>query len=336
MMKKNVKSNPLIKIDIHQAVIFVLILFIIVTMGVSTPYFFSLGNLKALLNSFVLEAIMALGMTLVIISGGIDLSISAILPLSSILFAILMKNNVYFLIAACTVLVISAFIGLTNNFLRRIFNIHAFIVTLATMLFLKGLNLAITDGRVISKFPDSFSKIVGFEITGIPLPVIVFFVLAVFYGYFLANNKFFLKIYFVGGNINAARLSGINTEQVLAFVYMQSALLAGLAGLLATTIYNSASANFGQGAELRVIAAVAIGGTSLTSGGIGRISGTLLGTLFLALTYNAFIMSGVSTYYQDVVTGAMLVLAIVFSEQAKNIRTLIMNKVAKKIFDQQQ
>lgn len=318
---KNKKTGFFAHIDMHQFVISILIVIIVIGMGIFSPYFFTLGNLEALLNSFVLEAIMALGMTLVIISGGIDLSISGILPFSAIIFALLIKNDLHFILAGGIVLVISAGIGLLNNFLRKTFNIHSFIVTLATMLFFKGLNLALTDGKVLSKFPENFSKFLGYEVIGIALPVFIFLVLAGIYLIYLKHNKFFLKIYFVGGNYNAALFSGINTEKVLAFVYMQSALLAGLAGLLATNIYNSASSTFGQGAELRVITAVAIGGTSLTRGGVGNIGGTLLGTLFLALTYNVFLMSGISTYYQDVVTGAMLILAIAISEQAKKIDT---------------
>lgn len=330
-MQKEPRKPISIQLDIHQIVIGTLIVVIVAVMGRVTPYFFSLGNLEALLNSFVLEAIMALGMTLVIISGGIDLSISGVLPLSAIGFALLLKNNLPIAVAAGIVLLLAGLIGLTNNTLRRVLNIHPFIITTATMLLLKGLSLALTDGKVISKLPESFMKFVGLEPLGIPFPILVFMGLAVFYFVFLKHNKTFVRVYFVGGNIHAARLSGINTERVLAFVYAQSALLAGLAGILAVSIYNSASSNFGQGAELRVITAVAIGGTSLTRGGIGKISGTLLGSLFLALTYNAFIMSGISTYYQDVITGAMLILAIVFSEQAKKLRSSVLERVAQKI-----
>ena len=334
-MTKEQTTSRFKNLDIHQVVISILILIIALIMGKVSPYFFSLGNLEALLNSFVLEAIMALGMTLVIISGGIDLSISGVLPLSAICFALLMKNNIHFAVAAAIVLILASLIGILNNTLRRILNIHPFIITTATMLLLKGLNLALTDGKVISRFPENFTKFVGFELLGIPLPIVIFIVLAVFYYFFLKDNKYFNRVYFVGGNINAARLSGINTEAVLTFVYTQSALLAGIAGILAVTIYNSASPTFAQGAELRVITAVAIGGTSLTRGGIGKISGTLLGSLFLALTYNIFIMSGMSTYYQDVITGTMLIAAIVFSEQAKVIRTSLLERVAKKVLNRE-
>lgn len=316
--------------DIHKTVIGFLIIVIIILAASMISNFFSIGNLKALVNSFVLETIMALGMTLVIISGGIDLSIAGILPFSAIIFAMLMKANVHYAIAAGIVLVIATAIGFINNALRKILNIHPFIITMATMLLLKGASLALTDGRVISKFPEKFSVFLGLEIFGFPFPVVVFIILAVLYYLLLNHNRHFNRVFFVGGNFQAAKLSGINTERVLAFVYMQSAFLAGLVGLLTVTTYNSASSNFGQGAELRVITAVAIGGTSLTRGGIGSISGTLLGSLFLALTYNIFIMSGFSTYYQDVMTGAMLIFAIVLSEQAKVFRDLIREQISRK------
>jgi ribose/xylose/arabinose/galactoside ABC-type transport system permease subunit len=325
------KKINLKNIDLHRSVITLLILVMVLIAASVVRNFFSLGNLKALVNSFVLEAIMTLGMTLVIISGGIDLSIAGILPFSAIIFAKFMQADVHYIFAGVLTLFFASLIGYINNLLRRILNIHPFIITTATLLLLKGVNLALTDGRVISKFPENFEKLVGLEFFGIPFPVVIFILLAVLYFILLNHNRYFVRVFFVGGNLQAAKLSGIDVEKVLSFVYTQSGFLAGLAGILAVTIYNSASSNFGQGAELRVITAVALGGTSLTQGGIGSISGTLLGTLFLALTYNIFIMSGFSTYYQDVMTGTMLVIAIAFSEQAKVLRKFFEEKFAKKI-----
>ena len=194
------------------------------------------------------------------------------------------------------------------------------VVTLSTSLILKSINLVLTGGTVIAKFPASFKKIGMFKPLGITLSCWIYIILAVLFLYFSKNNKRFIQVFFVGGNAEAAKLSGMNTEAVYRFVYVMSAFLAGLAGILSTTVYNSASFSLGQGVELRVITAVAIGGTSMTQGGIGSIAGTMLGTLFLAIVYNAFVMSGMSTYYENVVTGGMLIVAILLSEGIRKVK----------------
>ncbi len=310
-----------LSLDFHQLTIGILIILLGLLMSILIPNFFTPYNIRAMINNFILEAIMALGMTMVIISGGIDLSVSGVLPFSALMFAILMKQNVPIAVAALIVLILGGVIGLINSSLIQWLKIAPFIVTMATMLTLKGLNLAISGGNVISKFPTKFNTLVRFEFLTLPLPIWIFIILAILYWYFSRNHELFLKIYLVGNNSASASYSGISTANVLNFVYVQSSILAALAGILATTMYNSASFSFAQGAESRVITAVALGGTSLTKGGVGKISGTLLGCLFLSIVYNGFIMSGISTYYQDVVTGGMLVLAILFSEQAKAFRT---------------
>lgn len=306
--------------NIHHLVLVCMILILVLAMSFISPYFLTMGNIDIMINNFIMEAIMALGMTLVIISGGTDLSISGILPLTSIVLANLILRGGNIPISICIAICVAILIGYINSFLIRFLKIHPFIITMSTMLILKGLNLAVTDGKVISDFPEAFSRIGSFRPFGVSLSVITFIVLAIVWYILAKNNKKFLQVYFVGGNVESAKLSGINTDKVLRFVYMQSALLAGIAGVLSTFVYNSSSCNFGQGVELRVITAVAIGGTSLTKGGVGSIGGTLLGSLFMALIYNSFVMSGISTYYQDVVTGIMLIVAVLFSEAIEKKR----------------
>lgn len=308
------------KLNVHYTVLIVFILIITVTMSFQSRYFLTLANVDVLVNNFIMEAIMALGMTMVIISGGSDISVSGVLPFTAIIFAKLMLWNVPIAAAIVLALLAAGAIGLLNNELRRVLNIHPMIVTMAMQLTLKGLNLAITGGSVISGFSDEFQKIGAFRPLGLSLSIWVYILLALLFFFFAKNNKTFLYVYFVGGNKEASALSGMNTEAVLRNVYVINALLAGLAGILSTTVYNSASYSFGQNAEMRVITAVAIGGTSLTHGGSGSIGGTLLGTLFMALIYNSFVMSGISTYYQDVFTGVMLIVAVLLSEGAQLLK----------------
>lgn len=321
---KNTKSAPksglFARINMHYVVLVSMILIITVVMSFQSRYFLTLGNLDVLVNNFIMEAIMALGMTMIIISGGSDISVSGVLPFTAILFAKLMLAGVPIPLAMLIAWIVSGLIGLLNNELRRMLNIHPMIVTMAMQLTLKGLDLAITGGSVISGFPEAFQKIGAFKPLGISLPIWIYIVLAALFFAFSKNNKTFLQVFFIGGNKEASALSGMDTEAVLRLVYMVNALLAGLAGILSTTVYNSASYSFGQNSELRVITAVAIGGTSLTHGGSGSIGGTMLGTLFMALLYNVFVMSGISTYYQDVFTGVMLIGAVLLSEGARMLK----------------
>jgi ribose transport system permease protein len=193
--------------------------------------------------------------------------------------------------------------------------VHPFIATLATMLSLKGVNLVITRGAPIAGFPDGFSFLGRGRVLGLPFALVLFVVLAAAIGYVLSNNRYGQQVYLIGGNLRAARLSGVRVERVLLVAYTMCSLLAGLAGVLAASQYVSASTGFGQSSELRVITAVAIGGASL-NGGTGSIGGSVLGVLFLAIVYNAFAMSGVSTYYQDVVSGVMVLSAVLLAQVA--------------------
>ena len=312
-------KKRLSKIDIQIFVLIGIIVTLYIAMSLNVRHFNTLANLRIMISNFVLEGIMALGMTLVIISGGIDLSIAGIMPFSAIIYAFLLIRGVPGIPAGLLVIVVAGFLGFINNYLRKLLNVHSFVVTMAMMLTLRGVNLVITGGKVVSSLPQSFIDFSRSTPFGLKPPLWIFIIFALFYVVMMSKNRYFRKVYFVGGNPLAAQLSGINTESFLRFVYIQSAVLAGIAGILACMTFNSANASFGINIEVRVISAVAIGGTSMVRGGIGTIGGTLLGILFVAIIFGAFIMSGISTYYQDVVTGSLLIFAAVFSERLKAI-----------------
>lgn len=315
------------KVDPQIWVVVSLTVLIFVGMSLVIPYYASFYNIKTMINNYALEGIMALGMTLVIISGGIDLSVAGVMPFCAILFAFMMKGGIVWPLAMVLVLLISASIGFLNDLMIRKLAVHPFVITLAMQLILKGVNVVITSGDVVSGFPDDFSAIMFNEYFGLSIPMLVLIVLAVFYFIMLRKSRYFRQVYFVGGNLAAAELSGINTARFFRFVYMQSSLLAGVAGLMACFFYGSANASYGLNIETRVITAVAIGGSSMIHGGIGSIGGTLLGLVFVAFINGSFIMSGLSTYYQDVVTGVLLVFAVVFSERLKGMKRRVPKKV---------
>jgi len=274
-------------------------------MAVTYPGFASIENAEVIAMGFVFEGFMALGMTLVIVTGGIDLSVGAVLPFSAILTALLLRAGVPVPPAVFGALTIAALIGLLNALAISGLRVHPFIVTLATMLSLKGLNLVLTGGGPITGMPPGFAWIGQGRLLGVPIPLVLFAAMAVSLGLLLRHHRFWQQAYLIGGNPRAARTSGVRVSFVLAVVYVVSALCAATAGVIAAATHGSASAGFGQNAELRVITAVVIGGASL-QGGSGSIGGTLLGLSFLALLYNAFSMTGVSTYWQDVATGALV------------------------------
>jgi ribose transport system permease protein len=284
-------------------------------MGAVYPQFATPANIEVLAMNFILEAFMALGMTAVIISGGIDLSVSAVLPFAAILAGLLLRAGAPVPVAITAALAASALVGLLNATIRNAFRVHPFIATLATMLSLKGVNLVITRGAPVAGFPESFAFLGRGRVLGLPFALVLFVVLALAIGRFLGHHRYGQQVYLIGGNVRAARLSGINVERVLVVFYVLCSTLAGLAGVIAASQYVSASTGFGQNSELRVITAVAVGGASL-NGGTGSIGGSVLGVLFLAIVYNAFAMSGVSTYWQDVVSGVMVLAAVLLAQVA--------------------
>ncbi len=285
--------------------LFACILTLMGGMTASYPDFATLANAEVVAMGFVLEAFMALGMTLVIITGGIDLSVGAVLPFAAILTASMLRAGAPIPVAALVALAVAAGVGLLNAGLTVGLRVHPFIVTLGTMLSLKGLNLVLTGGGPLAGLPAGFAWVGQGRTLGVPVPLLLFGALAVTLAVLMRSHRFWTQAYLVGGNPRAARTSGVRVGRVLAVVYVVSAMLAAVAGVIAASSLGSASAGFGQNVELRVITAVVIGGASLR-GGTGSIGGTLLGLLFLALLYNAFAMTGVSTYWQDVVTGVLV------------------------------
>jgi ribose transport system permease protein len=282
-------------------------------MALRYPGFATVENAEVIAMGFVFEAFMALGMTLVIVSGGIDLSVAGVLPFSAILTALLLRAGTPVPLAILAALAAAALIGLLNAVAASGLKVHPFIVTLATMLSLKGVNLVLTGGGPITGIPPDFAWIGQGRLFGIPFPLVLFGAMAATFAQLLRKHCYWQQTYLIGGNLRAARTSGVRVPFVLAVVYIVSALCAALAGVIAAATLGSASAGFGQNAELRVITAVVIGGASL-SGGSGSIGGTLLGLSLLALLYNAFSMTGVSTYWQDVATGALVLASALATE----------------------
>ena len=300
----------------QQVALILICVIMAIGMQLTHPRFLSSANREVMLVNYVPEAIMALGMTIVMITGGIDISIAGVLQFSAILVGLLLNAGWPISLAILGALCVSALIGLINASAMIVFKVHPFIVTMATLLTLRGVDLVISKGGTVSGFPKAFNYIGQASILGIRVSLILFLILAVIIGFALKNHRYLQNAYFIGGNRRAARMSGIRVERFLVFAFMLNSLLAGIAGIVICSQLNAASVSFGQNAELRVITAVAIGGTSF-SGGSGTIFGSVLGVIFLAMIANAFNMSGINTYWYDVVVGVMLLLAVFIGEYLK-------------------
>lgn len=305
------------RVDIQLASIVVMIIVISIAMSFVYDGFLSVYNIKAMLMSYVPEGIIALGLTLVITSGGIDLSVAGVMPFTAIIYCLMIKNGVNIWLGMVLVILIAALIGACNNYLRNLLNVHPFIVTMAIQLILKGFNLVVTGSGSISGLPEEFIEISKIRIFGIKLPLIVLIILAVIWTVMLAKNRFFRRVYFVGGNAKAADLCGINVNRTMYFVFIQSAVLAAVAGLMAVLNFQAANYSYGLNLDTRAITCVVVGGTSMTKGGVGSVGGTIIGVVFIALVYNAFLLSGINTYFQDVVTGVFLIGAVLLGQRVK-------------------
>ena len=282
------------------------------------PKFLSMYNILNIFKQVSINGLIALGMTFVILTGGIDLSVGAILGLTGMILGLLITNGISELIAIPAVLIVGALLGLFNGILISKVKLQAFIVTLATMTMFAGLTLIISNGipamGVTSNSPilDFFSQ--G-SILGVPFPMIVFIVLFVLLLVLLQNTVFGRGVYAIGGNEEVARLSSMPTNRIKTMVYVISGLMSALAGIILTSRLSSSQPTAGSGFELDAIAAVVIGGTSL-AGGRGRLFGTFIGVLIIGVLNNGLNIIGVSAFYQQFIKGLVILLAVILDRKS--------------------
>ncbi len=285
-----------------------------------SPFFFTADNILNVSLQTSITAIMAAGMTFVILTAGIDLSVGALVALSGVVATSVLKSSLPpalgFAAALCSgVLVGIASGSIAGLFITR-FRITPFIVTLALMTIVRGLAFMYTDGRPIWGLPEEFSIVGSKRILNLPVPSLI--MIAVYILSYLVLNKtqFGRYVYAVGGNPEAARLSGIDTNGVIMAVYIICGFLAALSGILLASRMNSGQPNAGLMYELDVIAAVVVGGTSLF-GGRGSIAGTFIGAMLIGVLRNGLNLLNVGSYVQMVVLGAVILTAVLFDQLRK-------------------
>jgi ribose transport system permease protein len=276
----------------------------------TTNHFLTTGNLSNLVLQVSIVAIVGIGSTIVIITGGIDLSPGSAIALLTMLFAILAKNlQVPLALAIPVVMVLGIGLGVVNGVLAAYLRIPSFITTLATLSAFRGVAFMFNNGSPIFSVSPSIEMIFYGRIAGIPLPLFYVIALYALAYWFLRYTALGRAFYAVGGNANAARLSGINVKLTQLAAFLIAGLTAAIGAVLMTARLNSGSPNYGVGMELSAIAAAVIGGASL-SGGRGHIVNTVIGAMTIVIVQNALNLNAVSTAAQNVIIGAIIVLAV--------------------------
>jgi ribose/xylose/arabinose/galactoside ABC-type transport system permease subunit len=297
-----------------------IILAFLVIMPFASSYFFSMKNFMNILQNISLQGITAIGMTIVIITGGIDISVGGVMAFSVWVAASLMKSGLPWPLGCVVALALAAVCGSVNAFSVGVIRIPPMIATLAMMNMTRGLQTVISRGTTLTRLPEGFQVIGQGSLFGIfPIPAILIMVLYILSAWFMKNTITGRSIYAVGGNPEAARVSGIKNNRIIFFAYIACSIFATIAGLIFISRTNSAPATVGINLEMKAIMAAVIGGTSVTFGGKGKIIGTLLGVIIVGFITNALDLLGVSAYYQQFIQG-VLVLAVVFLEAIRSAR----------------
>lgn len=294
---------------------------LMVLVSVLNANFMSVDNLLNILRQTSINAIIAMGMTFVILTAGIDLSVGSILAFAGAICASMIAVDTPLIIALPVTLLVGAALGAASGSIIAYFGVQAFIATLVGMTMIRGAVLVFSDGRPISTgnydVANAFYEIGGGYVAGIPIPVIIAIVVFGLCWYVLNHTRIGRYTYAIGGNEQVTRLAGINVARVKIIVYAISGALAALAGIILTARLESAQPTAGLAYELDAIAAVVLGGTSL-AGGRGRITGTVIGALIIGVLNNALNMLDVSSYYQMIAKGAVILMAVVLDGRGKS------------------
>jgi ribose transport system permease protein len=292
--------------------VLVLEIILLIVMALTQPVFFSGSNLSNIVRSSAIPIILGIGMTFAILTGGIDLSIGSILAFTGILLSGFIVQMPLPAAVLASVLLATFLVGGINGLLIGRLGLNAFVVTLGTLGIFRGISYLVTNGTTRTIETGSFINTIGDGNIGpVPGPMIVVIIVAGLSAWVLKSTYFGRDVYAVGGNEFAARLAGVYTTRVKMTVYIISALLAALAGIMQVGRLQSAAPTAGVGIELAVVAGVLLGGTRL-SGGVGSITGTVIGLLFLQTVSNSLTIQGVSSYWQQIVTGVLLGAAVLF------------------------
>lgn len=294
---------------IRQLGLIIVLILLGVVFSIVNSNFLTGSNLLNVARQVSVTAVTAVGMTLVIIIGGIDLSVGSIVAFSGVMAASTLASSQSALLSIIIALVVGAAIGFANGFITAKGKIAGFITTLATMSIFRGLGFIYTGGSPIAITDKNFISLGQGYVSVVPIPIIIMLVVMIIGSFITTQTRFGRHIYAVGGNEQASKWSGLNVNRITIIVYTISGFLTGLSGAILGARLSSGQPFAGQGFELDVIAAVIVGGASLV-GGKGKISGTLIGVLLIGILNNGLTLMDVSTYFQMVVKGIIILLAV--------------------------
>lgn len=323
--KKPVLNNENIALYVRSYALMGIFLLMCIAFAVASPTFLTMSNIIGVFRQISTNGILAIGMTLVIITGGIDLSIGPLAAIAGVVSAmILEKNPDVFIPAVLAGIIAAAVMSMWTGLLVAKMRIAPFIASLSTMSVAKGIALLIADGVPHTITNSAYINLGNGYLwdpdkTGglsIPTPVLVIFIVAVVIGIVLYKTKYGRHIYAVGGNENAAIASGINAARVKFCTYVLNGLLCGIAGIVLAGRITSGQPTAAAGYEMDAITAVIVGGTSMT-GGVGKIGGTIIGALIIGVLNNGLILMGVSSYYQQIIKGIIIAVAVLLDMKTK-------------------
>jgi ribose transport system permease protein len=294
----------------RESGIFLALLGLVVLITLFQPGFASRSNLYLVSRQIAYVAIVALGVFFVILTSGIDLSVGSVVGLSGVLAGLTLAQGIPPILGVGVGLLTGGLVGAINGILVAYVGVTPFIVTLGMLSMARGVVLVLTHGDSIRSIPESFIRAGLMDIGGVPMPVFILAGVALASHLTLSSTAFGRRVYALGGNENATELSGVNTRRVKFATYVLSGILSAVTGILFVARFRSAQANAGFGMELDAIAAAVIGGTSLM-GGQGTVAGVLIGATIMGVVRNGLVLMEVSSYWQELIIGSIIVLAAV-------------------------
>ncbi len=312
------------RVDTNLTILFIILVLVILILSVLLPgHFFTFRNFKSMAFQFPEFGLLALAMTLAMITGGIDLSVIATANLTGIIAALIMTKGVtpetlgpqtalIIIVAIVAALLLAIVCGLINGFLIAFLGVPAILATLGTMIFYSGVGMAITKGIGVVGFPESYLEIGSGSFAHIPIPLIIFVAVTLLVAIVLRKTSFGLNMYFVGANQIAARFCGINFNFTILRTYMTTGLLAGISSLIMISRFNSAKVGYGDTYLLQAIVVAVLGGID-PYGGHGRVIGVVMGIIILQALQNAFTLFGFTPYAKGFIWGLMLILVMIIN-----------------------
>ncbi|MHB8276881.1 MAG: ABC transporter permease [Candidatus Humimicrobiaceae bacterium] len=317
----------------RELTVLIIIIAVSVFLSLLSPHFLTKINITTTAIGLAIDGIIAIGMTLALISGGFDLSVGSVLAFSSVTTGALFLAGMNIWLAALIGMIVALLCGIFNGYLIGKIGLNPFITTLAMMGIARGAAFVMSKGSAysLSGTLKSFTMLGAGRLFGIPILVIIFVLMALTGDFLIRKSVPARNVFYTGSNEKGALLSGINTSNVKFIVYIVTAVLAGIGGILTLARFNVAVPTAGVGTEMRVISAAVIGGASL-SGGEGTVFGTVLGIILLNLINNGLVLLNVSVYWQDLISGVILITAVIIDFMThKRSDKLVIKKDAKEV-----